>query len=472
MAYTQAAMLTNIIFSSIFAFFGTIGNIFVIIAFFSVRSLRTINNIFVLQLAFVDLMKASIILTTKSANQATDATSMNSGFCQISGMMRTIGSCQSAVLLAAIAVVRYFKVVRPRSFERIFTLKKTLIYCGCIFGGTFLLALLPVIGLGRYRYSKSHGACFVNWDSINLVFRSIYYLFNVGLTFPILIFCYYNIFKKLRDHSRSITPRIMRKGKSTITSPKIAVTSPKIAASKAKPDDVKLENIDGDAESITRDNGVAEGRDEEDRVEGQKVRVKGHKNGIKDQNSGVKGQKSGETHLTVGSSIEKRNARLGVPDGNHKSLRSRTETEKTYRVKIKKAATWFRMKRERSDVELEVTRVMFAIVVAYIICWMPAAFVNILNLSKVVAIPGDVLLLIVTLVDFKVCANPMIYGIGSKQFRNAFLTVLLRRREQDTTSMSGAGNSSSKYASDSPGKSLPESNTTESFNSTAEAAYV
>ena len=465
MAYTEAAMLANIIFSSIFAFFGTIGNIFVIIAFFSVRSLRTINNIFVLQLAFVDLMKASIILTTKSANQATSATSMNAGFCQISGMMRTIGSCQSAVLLAAIAVVRYFKVVRPRSFEKIFTLKKTLIYCGCIFGGTFFLALLPVIGLGRYRYSKSHGACFVNWDSINLVFRSIYYLFNVGLTFPILIFCYYNIFKKLRDHSRSITPRIKRKGKSTITSPKIAVTSPKIVASKAKPDDVTLENIDGDAECLAQDDGEAMGRSEKDGVKDQKDRVKGQKNG-------VKGQKSGETYVTVRSSTEKRNTRLSVPDSNHKSARSKTETEKTYQVKIKKATTWFRMKRERSDVELEVTRVMFAIVVAYIICWMPAAFVNILNLSKVVAIPGDVLLLIVTLVDLKVCANPMIYGIGSKQFRNAFLTVLLRRREQDTTSMSGVGNSSSKYASDSQGKSLPESNTTESFNSTAEATYV
>ena len=465
MAYTEAAMLANIIFSSIFAFFGTIGNIFVIIAFFSVRSLRTINNIFVLQLAFVDLMKASIILTTKSANQAIGATSMNAGFCQISGMMRTIGSCQSAVLLAAIAVVRYFKVVRPRSFEKIFTLKKTLIYCGYIFGGTFFLALLPVIGLGRYRYSKSHGACFVNWDSINLVFRSIYYLFNVGLTFPILIFCYYNIFKKLRDHSRSITPRIKRKGKSTISSPNIAVTSPKIAASKAKPDDVALENIDGDAECLAQDNGIATGRSEKDGVKNQKDRANGQKNG-------VKGQKSGETYLTVGSSIEKRNTRLGVPESNHKCSRSITDTEKTYHVKIKRATTWFRMKRERSDVELEVTRVMFAIVVAYIICWMPAAFVNILNLSKVVAIPGDVLLLIVTLVDFKVCANPMIYGIGSKQFRNAFLTVLLRRREQDTTSMSGVGNSSSKYASDSQSKSLPESNTTESFNSTIEATYV
>ena len=400
MAYSEAAMLANIIFSSIFAFFGTFGNILVIVAFFSVRSLRTINNIFVVQLAFVDLTKASFTLTIKSVNQARGATSMVEGFCEVTGMLRAIGSCQSAVLLATIAVVRFFKVVRPRSFDKIFTLKKTLVYCGMICGGTFILSLLPVVGLGKYTFSKSHGACFVTWAKINIAFRSIYYFFNVGLTFPVLIFCYYNIFKRLREHSRAITPRINRKGRSTALPPKIQVTKPVDGARNGENETNDYSAVGNVDVEIEKKNDVNNGGE---------MKSAGPKNHLK-----VDGAKNGKTKG------EKR------------------------RVRIKNAKAWFRMKREKSEVELEVTKVMFAIVVAYTVCWIPAAFVNFLNLSKVVAIPGDVLLLIVTLVDLKVCLNPLIYGIGSKQFRNAFLQVLLRRKgEQDT--MSGAGNS--KFAS-------------------------
>ena len=393
MSYSYSAMLVNIIASSIFAFFGTIGNALVIFAFFKVRSLRTINNMFVVQLAFVDLMKASIILTTKSVHQAKQVTSMNEVFCQISGMLRVIGSCQSAVLLGAIAVVRYFKVVKPRLFEKIFTFNKTLIYCCSIFFATLLLSLLPVIGLGKFRFSKFHGACFVNWDKINIPFRSIYYMFNVGITFPVLIFCYYNIFKKLREHSRSVIPRINKKSKSTVTAPKIEVT--KANSKRGNGEKYKTEMPDND----TNDQPATESA----------------------------------SHLQV----------TGGDPAKKEGLQ-----KKTYKVRIKKAKAWFRLRREKSDVELEVTRIMFAIVVVYICCWMPAAIVNIMNLSKVVAIPGDVLLLIVTLVDLKVCLNPLIYGIASKQFRNAFLAVLLRKRVEETVSMSGLGSSSKAPSND------------------------
>eukprot|EP00794_Sanderia_malayensis_P018115 gene18115-19925_t len=391
---SETGILINIIASAIFAVVGTFGNVLVIVAFFSVRSLRTINNMFVLQLAFVDLMKASIILTTKSINLASGATSMDATFCQLSGMFRTIGSCQSAVLLATIAVVRYFKVCKPRSFNRVFTLKKTLAYCAGIFGGTLLLALMPVIGLGKYRYSKSHGACFVNWDRINLVFRSIYYLFNVGITFPVLIFCYLNIFLKLREHSRAVTPRIHRR-KTNVAKPKIEI---KTASPKKNLSVASLDSTGNDEAKVTEQNLTA-----------------------KQQDSNTQNNDNTMASLTV------ENGNAGVASSCSKQ-----------ELLVPKKSRFFRFRREKSDVEQEVTRVMFAIVVAYIVCWMPAFLINILHLSKAVSIPSDVLLLIVTLVDLKVCVNPLIYGIGSKQFRNAFLAVLRRRFDRDSLSVASA----------------------------------
>ena len=422
-------MLVNIVASSIISFMGTVGNILVITAFFSVRSLRTINNIFVLQLAFVDLMKASIILSTKAINQANGATSMNEFYCQLCGMLRTIGSCQSAVLLAAIAVVRYVKVVKSRSFDRMFTLKKTLIYCGCIFGSTFLLALMPVIGLGKYRFSRSHGACFVNWDTINLVFRSIYYFINVGLTFPILIFCYLKIFRKLREHSRMVTPRIARKGKSTITKPRIQVSEAK------SNENLQLECLDdvSDADHVGKDSLT------------------------------VKPQFAAKSSLNTNESAEEEEQEQ---DDDSKDT---TTKRRKFKIRIKRPKRWFRMKHEKSDVELEVTKVMFAIVIAYTCCWMPAFAINILHLSKAVAIPKDVLLLIVTLVDLKVCLNPLIYGIGSKQFRNAFFAVVRRRFERESAS-SCSVSGSSKYIQNGSSKTQGDTSTYTSNDSNADVS--
>ena len=404
MTYSEDAIKVNIVASSLFAFFGTFGNILVIAAFFSVRSLRTITNIFVLQLAFVDLTKASFTLTIKAVNQAQGTSSMSDGFCEITGILRVIGSCQSAVLLAAIATVRYFKVVRPRRYGKFFTMKRTLIYCSVICGGTLLLALLPVIGLGKYTYSQSHGACFVTWAERNIPFRSIYYMFNVGLTFPVLIFCYYNIFRRLREHSRAITPRLGRKGRSATSPPKIMVTK---AAADQKRGEKKVDKYPQTGQIGKEPDPSCNIEETSDRAPGK---------GLRKDSSSFELKQYGK-HLA-----------LDAPNVNKVERECKGNNES----KGKKST-----KRSRSDVELEVTKVMFAIVVAYTVCWFPAMVVNILNLSKAVPIPGDVLLLIVTLVDLKVCLNPMIYGIGSRQFRKAFLQVLQRRKnEQDSLSLS------------------------------------
>ncbi len=84
-------------------------------------------------------------------------------------------------------------------------------------------------------------------------------------------------------------------------------------------------------------------------------------------------------------------------------------------------------KNNSHSMEHEITVVMFAIVVVYAMCWIPAFIVNILNLSKAVEIPKSALMFIVTLLDANVCLNPLIYGVGSKQFRTAFAAILHRR---------------------------------------------
>ncbi len=390
----EIEVIVNIVLSSIISFLGTVGNIIVISAFCSVTSLRTITNMFVLQLAIIDLIKASVILPTKVVNQAKSVTSMNPIYCQIIGVLRTMGSCQPAILLAMIAIVRYFKVVKPHSFSRIFTFKKSIIYISCTSTATILIGLLPVMGLGKYAFSGSHGVCFVSWSKENIPFRTIYYICNVGFAFPVLVFCYFRIFRTVRFHSATVTPQLSNAMSSRFTE------NPGHSSSSSSTGNVTREPMGGAATS-----------NECNMFESEKKR-----------SSGL---------MSENLEIELKRDIFVVPLKHAQQMKYRRQ-ETLDRMNKKQNKNRFKLRRQRGQkrksrqVELEVTLVMFAIVVVYTLCWIPALIVTVLSLSNAVKFSRNFLIFIVTMVDAKVALNPLIYGVGSKQFRNAFKVVLHR----------------------------------------------
>ena len=69
-----------------------------------------------------------------------------------------------------------------------------------------LFSLLPVLHItGKYTYSPSHGVCFAEWHPVNEVFRSIFYSIVIGLAFPVLIICYFLLYRALRRSNKNIT---------------------------------------------------------------------------------------------------------------------------------------------------------------------------------------------------------------------------------------------------------------------------
>ncbi len=352
---TTTGLLINVIVSGIISVMGTIGNCFVIFPFIMSPSLRTVNNLFIIQLAIVDMIKASVVLPMKVANQANQKSSMDAKVCPIFGMLRTVGSCQSALLLGMIALVRYYKVLQPYRFCVVFSMKRSLCYSAGLVIGTLLLSSLPLFGVASYKYSFSHGACFVNWSADSIVFRTIYYIFNVGIPFPLLIFCYYKIFKALRNHSRTVSPAVVS---------------------------VKTRNL------LVRSDPMPPVATNE----GSSATL-GSKSSPRFNRSSPQFPKS-----------DNRIHRLNVAELHDQIDSPRMSSTASFR-------------RRKPDFEIVITKVMFVIVVVYVVCWLPAFFINILNLSKAVSIPDDILLFAVTLVDLKVMLNPIIYIFSSKRFR-------------------------------------------------------
>ncbi len=200
----------NAILTILIAVFGALGNALIIYVFMKIRSLRTVNNALLCILAIVDLTKAVMILLVKAYTQlnASEKYFNLGAYCQVSGFITAVTVTLSALLLAAISIVRYYKVVRTRYYDKNFTKRRMVYYCVGMFAAVFLLAILPLVGAGEYSFSIYHGVCFTSWARQNLVFRSIFYLYTIGLCYPVVIYCYTKIFIKLRRHNITVTAKI------------------------------------------------------------------------------------------------------------------------------------------------------------------------------------------------------------------------------------------------------------------------
>ena len=204
-----AKLIVNILASAFICVIGTVGNFLVIYAFIRTKSLQTIANMFIFQLALGDFAKASVIMTAKVINQSQlKTTTIDLILCGVSGCVSYIAFVQAALVLAIIAVARYLKVVRPNLHDKVFTTRKAFLYGLGIFVITFAFSLLPFVRIGKYDYSIFHGVCFADWSEDNKIFRSLFYVLTVGIPYPILIYCYGKIFVTLRNHSRNIMPKI------------------------------------------------------------------------------------------------------------------------------------------------------------------------------------------------------------------------------------------------------------------------
>ncbi len=453
----------NVIITALTTIFGAFGNMFIIYVFWKMKSLRTVNNVLLLQLAVVDLTKVLMILPVKAYTQlhAVDNYFDLGFYCPVSGFVETVTFVLSALLLAAIAIVRYYKVVRTRKYDKNFTKRRIVYYCIGMNAATLVLAILPLVGVGYYKYSIHHGVCFTTWSTKNLIFRTMFYGYTIGVCYPVLVYCYTKIFMKLSKHKNTVTANMNKEGQKR--------------AEPRKQLDTKLKVMEACLEDVSTHSA----RDDKSRVSSQHERTSPALQDDqetmppKDDTSMQPPQKDDTlTPSTTTSPAREAGSKLPIPllihppiispqeDGdsrqkeisatftserdetsNGASLDEISSPKQGRKSKARSAASKIRrlrlVRKTRQNNnyrnEIRVTKVMFTVVVAYSLCWLPAFFINILQLTHAVYISDDVLFLIITLVELKVFINPLIYGVWNHQFRKALKTMLYKNIILDTS---------------------------------------
>lgn len=103
----------------------------------------------------------------------------------------------------------------------------------------------------------------------------------------------------------------------------------------------------------------------------------------------------------------------------------------------------------RRKSERKVTRMVVIIVLVFVLCWLPFFITNIVNLIHIIPennTTAAVYFFLVILTYVNSCANPILYGFLSDNFKQSFQKVLCFHKPNDygTTGWVGGGRSASQ----------------------------
>ena len=360
---------------------GTICNAVIIYTFFKVKSLHTINNSLLCQLAFVDLAKASLILPVKCYFQLKASQLANEYICQLTAFISSFTYLHSSVLLAVIAVVRYYKMLKPFKFEHVFSRQSISIYSALLIVLNVTISLLPILGVGKYEFSIYHGVCFADWSSTNTLYRTLFYVLTIGLNYPVIIFSYGRIYCALKSYRKSVKTRASESVWRKRTEEK---------ESRSEAGDIEMKCNDCERKKKSGEIGSANRKG--------KAGITGKCKARRIWFIGSKGSMETSTETVQ---REQQGAQMeGDFDGKAR--------EKNHKL----SCHTFRR-------EIDFTKAMFTMFIAYSLCWLPAFFVNLFMLTSIIEPSSPALFLVITLVELNVCLNPIIYVSWSSQYKKA-----------------------------------------------------
>ncbi|KAI0218749.1 Bombesin receptor subtype-3 [Lamellibrachia satsuma] len=172
---------------------GVAGNVLTITSIARTRSLHSVPNIYLCNLAASDLTLCTVAMSSTFVGYTVY---IPDELCSV--LAEIIFTCITVSLMSItmVAVNRYVLVVKPRQYYvKIYTTRNVKISIAAIWLLGMLYGTPPHFGFGEYLYNKKMGGCFVREDTMDSwMFAKI---FGLGLAFLpamlVSLYCYINI---------------------------------------------------------------------------------------------------------------------------------------------------------------------------------------------------------------------------------------------------------------------------------------
>ncbi|XP_067047352.1 melatonin receptor type 1A-like [Acropora muricata] len=187
-----------------------LGNCFVLAAISRKPSLRKIANWYILTLALADLFVAVTCMPLTVGASLKGEWIYSDVICQIQGLVLHIWAVFSLTIVAATAVQRYYRVIRPVRFRELFT--KTFIVLMVI--SCFVLSTAAVVALvlaleAPFKFTP-HFFCtphFPDQKAKKAAALSVFVGF-IAIPCSILLFCYFKVYRAVRRHLVLVMPNL------------------------------------------------------------------------------------------------------------------------------------------------------------------------------------------------------------------------------------------------------------------------
>ena len=167
------------------------------------KELRTVSNLFVLNLAAADTLVSLASMPVTFINVASSTWMFSSKVCVFSGFVTIASFISSVSSLGLIAINRYFYIVKWQTYERTCTTPKVSLYVGLVWTISLVLASPPLLGWAEYRFIPGKSFCFIHWQSD---VRYMYFMIATCFFGPLSVMAlsYYKILFFTRNHKRRL----------------------------------------------------------------------------------------------------------------------------------------------------------------------------------------------------------------------------------------------------------------------------
>uniref|UniRef100_A0A672QVF7 Alpha-2B adrenergic receptor n=1 Tax=Sinocyclocheilus grahami TaxID=75366 RepID=A0A672QVF7_SINGR len=181
--------------------FTIFGNILVIIAVLTCRSLRGPQNLFLVSLAAADILVATLIIPFSLANELMGYWYFESFWCEIILALDVLFCTSSIIPLCAISLDRYLSISRPVQYATQRTPRKIKGAILVVWLISAVISFPPLVSMNKTPLAKDGGGpqCKLNEDIWYILYSSIGSFFAPCL---IMILVYVRIYQIAKKHTR------------------------------------------------------------------------------------------------------------------------------------------------------------------------------------------------------------------------------------------------------------------------------
>ncbi|KAM4527607.1 alpha-2B adrenergic receptor [Odontesthes bonariensis] len=439
-----------------------VGNILVIIAVLTSRSLKGAQNLFLVSLAAADILVATLIIPFSLANELQGYWAFSSIWCEIYLALDVLFCTSSIVHLCAIALDRYLSISRPVSYGTKRTpirIKAAIIVVWLI---SAVISFPPLLTLDKSEGGEE--VCELNNERWYILYSTIGSFFAPCV---IMILVYMRIYQIAKQHTRcppgqkpnevaggnagvvtnepagrsheGSRKNVKEAGSSSCQEEKVVTATPKCATEHRPPHLItvqkhpSLPSSDSQAIPAAPHRESQKHPDQEGGVYPDNMSSFGSEAELEISDEGIKaevGRENGNKHdeQTLSQNKGDRIQVLNLACRYKDTMTTSSGTKLAPKDTPKAQGTPISRRKAMVIREKRFTFVLAVVMGVFVICWFPFFFSYSLKAvcPKTCKIPEPLFKFFFWIGYCNSCLNPVIYTIFNKDFRRAFKRILSR----------------------------------------------